>query len=372
MAKQKSKGGIVKLREKNLSDGRKSLYLDIYREGARTYEFLKIYVMPEHSSESKAYNRQMRHAADLRRMEVESAIIRGEYQIKDEKSPNIKLLDFFETLVAHRFETGVSYDTWVSVRKHLKAFPESDIELKKVDVLWMERFKSFLLRRVAQNSAHTYFNKLKSTLHEAFRQKLIEVNPADDVTSPKIVDTEREYLTTEELEKLFATDCRYPQLKYAFLFSAMTGLRKSDILKLKWEDIIHDSKTGWSVRYTQTKTKNFEFLHTTEEVVSVLDFMKKENSDHKEDDLVFPDLKFTTYMYTELTKWMLKAGITKDITFHNARHTYATLSLLHGTGLSVISNMLGHRDIRTTMRYAKVTDVAKMEAAKQFPKIKMS
>ena len=74
-------------------------------------------------------------------------------------------------------------------------------------------------------------------------------------------------------------------------------------------------------------------------------------------------------MNVELSKWVMKAKITKDITFHCARHTNATLLLTNGTDLYTVSKLLGHKDIKTTQIYAKIIDEKKRQAVNSIPQI---
>jgi site-specific recombinase XerD len=79
-------------------------------------------------------------------------------------------------------------------------------------------------------------------------------------------------------------------------------------------------------------------------------------------DKVFEGLTYSAYSNKHLATWIGLAGITKDITFHSFRHTYATLQLSQGTSIYTVSKMLGHRELKTTQIYAKVMDKAKREA----------
>jgi len=78
---------------------------------------------------------------------------------------------------------------------------------------------------------------------------------------------------------------------------------------------------------------------------------------------VFEGLKYSAWLNQQLTKWLYKAGITKEITFHCFRHTYATLQLSMGTDIYTVSKMLGHRDLKTTQVYAKIISQTKRDAA---------
>ena len=82
-----------------------------------------------------------------------------------------------------------------------------------------------------------------------------------------------------------------------------------------------------------------------------------------QDERVFVGLRYSAWYNVKLLQWVMKAGITKNITFHCARHTYATLQLSLGTDIYTVSKLLGHRELKTTQIYAKVIDDKKIEAA---------
>ena len=81
------------------------------------------------------------------------------------------------------------------------------------------------------------------------------------------------------------------------------------------------------------------------------------------DENVFLGLKYSAYNNKHLAQWIGAAGITKNITFHCFRHTFATLQLYNGTDIYTVSKMLGHKDLKTTQIYAKIVDEAKRTAA---------
>lgn len=152
-------------------------------------------------------------------------------------------------------------------------------------------------------------------------------------------------------------ECELPELKKAFLFSALTGLRWSDIEKLKWSEIQHSNDYGYYIRFRQKKTKGAETQPISEQAVSLLGERKEP------DDKIFDALHYSAWSNLKLQQWIYKAGIHKDITFHCARHTYATLQLTLGTDIYTVSKMLGHKELRTTQIYAKIIDEKKHEAA---------
>ena len=146
-------------------------------------------------------------------------------------------------------------------------------------------------------------------------------------------------------------------MKRAALFSALTGLRFSDIQKLTWEELANVPGQGYYIRFSQQKTKGVEELPISEQAYDLL------GQPGNLKDRVFQDLKYSAYHNKHLAQWIGAAGITKNITFQSFRHTYATLQLFSGTDDYTVSKLLGHRNLRTTQVYAKVVDEAKRVAA---------
>lgn len=174
----------------------------------------------------------------------------------------------------------------------------------------------------------------------------------------ELEETRREYLTLDELQRLYETDCEIPLLKQAAMFSAFTGLRHGDVVSLTW-DMIQRDNSGWVIRFTQRKTKGVEDMPISDEAV---EFLGERGDDAQ---IIFEAItKYTDDWYNRrLKKWIEAAGITKKITFHCFRHTFATLLLAQGTDIYTVSKMLGHRSVKTTQTYTKVVDRLKRDAA---------
>jgi integrase len=215
---------------------------------------------------------------------------------------------------------------------------------------------------LSSSSVSSYFNKFRACLKEAVKKKIIFSNPAIDVTNPKVVESVREYLTIDELKAIVNADCRYEVLKRAFIFSCLTGLRWSDINNLKWSELQNTSE-GWRITFHQQKTKGLQYLDMSEQARSYLGEQGNQN------EKVFIGLKYSSYMNVELSKWIMKAGITKNITFHCARHTFAVLQMTLGTELFTLQKLLGHAQIQTTQIYAKIIDEKKRDAVNKIPTI---
>ena len=155
---------------------------------------------------------------------------------------------------------------------------------------------------------------------------------------------------------LVETPCENDVLKRAALFSALTGLRHSDIQKLKWNEISFESNQP-RINFTQKKTKGVEYMPISQQALEICGEPKLPN------DLVFENLTNPSWINRPLKNWVAKAGIQKNITFHCFRHTFATLQLSNGTDIYTVSKMLGHTNVKTTQVYAKVIDEKKNKAA---------
>lgn len=208
-----------------------------------------------------------------------------------------------------------------------------------------------------QNSALSYFNKFKAALKQAYKDGYLRTDLNAKIKPIKQAETQRHFLTIEELNSLVKTDCNNPLLKRAALFSALTGLRFSDIAKLLWSELEYIEGNGYFIQFKQKKTKGVEMMPISDQAFSFLG-ERKEPADN-----VFEGLTYSAYSNKHLYQWIGAAGISKDITFHCFRHTFATLQLSNGTDIYTVSKMLGHRELKTTQVYAKVIDKTKREAA---------
>ena len=239
-------------------------------------------------------------------------------------------------------------------------WPFSEINPKTI-----EDFREFMITApqggsksgtVSINTASTYFSIFKAALKKAFVDGYLMTDIAAATKNIASEERRREHLTLEELNILAETPCDQPEMKRAALFSALTGLRHCDIQKLTWGEIQKDSN-GYRLNFTQQKTKGVEYMPISEQAVQLC------GEPGKPKQLVFPDLPDPSWISKPLKRWVESAGITRKITFHCFRHTYATLQLAGGTDIYTVSKMLGHTNVRTTQIYAKVVDEKKEKAA---------
>ena len=142
----------------------------------------------------------------------------------------------------------------------------------------------------------------------------------------------------------------------ASLFSALTGLRFSDVQALTWGKLEYLKDLGYYINFRQQKTGAVERMPVSKQAVELMGEPRGFN------DVVFQNMNRFPHMRKMFRKWISDAGIEKHISFHCFRHSFATNQLTLGNAITTVSKLLGHRDLKTTMVYAKVVDSAKREA----------
>lgn len=380
---------VVRLRQRTISGGRHSLYLDIYVNGRREYEFLKLYLIPERTREDKEHNRETMRLAEAVKAQRLVDVQNDRFGFESAYKLDTVFIDYYKKMCEERFNSEGSkgnWGNWWSCLQHLERFlskrHEDRITFRDITPEWIEAFREYLdttarcrdkrkhiitteaTKPLSQNSKQSYFNKVLACVNKAFNDRIIPHNPAVGAERFRDAETHRAYLTLEEVKAMAATECKYPVLKRAFLFSCLTGIRKSDIEKMRWSEV---QKQGELTRivFTQQKTGGVEYLDISPEAVPYL------GERGKPDQRVFVGFKYSSYMITELRMWAMRAGVAKDITFHSGRHTFAVLMLDLGADIYTVQKLLGHKEIRTTEIYAKLLDKKKQAAVLLIPRINL-
>jgi len=369
----------VTLRQKKISKGRKSLYLDFYppititKTGKQSRrEFLRLYIFEkpkspidkQHNSETIKIGESIRQKREnyINKPEIYNQYEKEQLRIKELGEQNF--VEYFKKLANKRKNSN--HANWVAALNYLESFTGGTLKFSDIKESVLEDFKEYLLTSkskrsdktiLSQNSAVSYFNKVKATLKQAYKDGILQIDLNSKVKPIKASETRREHLTIEELNKLVQTHCNDNLMKRAALFSALTGLRFSDIQKLVWGELEYIKGQGYFLNFSQKKTKGVEVLPISNQAYSIMG--KPGDRTTK----VFDGLKYSAYNNKHLFQWIGAAGITKEITFHCFRHTYATLQLYSGTDIYTVSKMLGHKDLKTTQVYAKIVDEAKRKAA---------
>lgn len=255
-------------------------------------------------------------------------------------------MEYFRKL-ANKKKTS-NHDNWMSALNYLNAFTGGDLRFSNLDESFCEDFKEYLLTALtkrsgkttlARNSALYYFNKFKAALKQSFRDGYLQTDLNAKVQPIKQAENRRNFLTLEEVNRLAKTECSLPILKQAALFSALTGLRFSDIEKMVWSELEFIEGQGYFIHFTQQKSEGVETMPISEQAFGLLGERKQPS------DKVFKGLVYSAWTNSHLLKWLTKAEIIKNVTFHSFRHTFATLQLSKGTDVYTVFKMLGHREV---------------------------
>ncbi|MDE6096313.1 MAG: site-specific integrase [Muribaculaceae bacterium] len=369
---------FVNLRQRKRPNGRVSLYLDICVDGVRRYEYLKLYLMPEVTRADKAANKETMRLAEAMKAQRVVEMQSRQFGLDIVDSSKVLFYDFIESLINRK--EGTTKTSWKNCMAHLLRYePNRSISFKDITPVWVQGFRDYLdfsarqwdidtrkrnvePKPISQGTKALMFQKLCSVLNLAVRQGMIASNPSATVERFKEPESDREFLTVEELRKLTATPPPDKEVARAFLFSCLTGLRWSDIVKLRWSNV---QKYGESTRivFTQQKTGGHEYLDLTPQAVDII------GERGKKDEKVFPNLTVVQTARINVTAWVNAAGIDKHITFHSGRHTFAIMMLDIGVDLYTVSKLLGHKSIETTQIYAKILDKNKQAAVNKIPSI---
>jgi len=362
--------GSVTLRKKILKKGRVSLYLDFWPKIVNPdtgklsrYQFLDIYLYKRPKNDTERFHNEetialAQHIQARRILDIQAM----KYDFISERMMKGNFVDFFET--EKNKASKSDSDNWDMALRYFKDFTGTYIPFPQVNETFAEEYADYLLsapalgnrnRPISQNTAVSYFAKFRATLRQAFKKRLLSTNIYELVDSISPKETHREFLTLEELQRLADTPCTSQVVYRASIFSALTGLRFSDIHTMRWDEI-RGSRGNYSVQFSIDKTDAADYLPIPDQAFDLL------GSIPDMDSLVFSGLSYSK-VRSVLPGWLAEAGIKKKFSFHCFRHTYATLQLLFGTDIVTLSKMLGHKDIKTTMIYVKIVDSLKRAAS---------
>lgn len=301
------------------------------------------------------------------------AIQNGNYDFLCEDHSNSSFLHFFKDKVEQREKEQRNHQSWRSTYLYLFRFCDGHLTFGSLTEAFCKDFKRYLLdthllktrKKLSQNAASAYFNIFREAVNEAHNENLLKENPLKRIKSISPEESDREFLTIEELQAMARAECDDPLLKKAALFSALTGLRWSDIKELKWKEVQHSKQLGLFIRFRIEKTNRPETLPISDQARELMGDLGRPH------EKVFAGLKYSNNVTLLLNRWAMKAGITKYLTFHCFRHTHATLQLSLGTDIYTVSKLLGHKKVETTQIYARIIDEKKREAADRIPRLKL-
>ncbi|MCL1666695.1 site-specific integrase [Elizabethkingia ursingii] len=373
----------ITLKRKNLKDGQISLYIEYYKGSTidingkrihlREFEYLKLYLNaePKNAKEKKENKETLELAENILAIR-KTNYIQGKFDIKSTTKSKRTFLNYFAEITEEKQKQDSSnnYGNWFSTFQHLKKIISPSMTFEEVDETFIKKVRNYIdydsrsksNLPLSQNSKYSYFNKFKAALRSAFDDGYLSINYATKIKSFDQAESQREYLTFEELQSLSKSPCKYEILKRAFIFSCLTGIRWSDINAMTWSEV-RDEGENSRINFRQEKTDGVEYLYISKQARDLL------SERQSPEERVFKGLKYSMTYNTEIVRWCNRAGIFKHITFHSARHTNAVLLLEGGADIYTVSKRLGHREIRTTAIYAKIVDKKMKEAAEMIPEL---
>ena len=309
--------------------------------------------------------------------------LKNGYLNKKEKAVSvIEVIDAHNIDMEKQIPESYSYGTYKNyktLKKHLikfirASFKQSDISIKKVDRAFIYKLERHLLFNTMcnQNGAMKVLQRFKKIIRRSKRRGLIEHDPYEDFVFT-FKRKEIEFLTQEEVDRIIEVnleDKSELKARELFVFSLYTGLSYADVISLKWHQI-HKDKDGSKFIYNQRKKTGESFIvPLLKPTIEILKYKIQ-----TDEDSIF-DYISNSFLNKLLKQIAKKARIFKNLTFHIARHTFATtITLNNDVPIVTVSKMLGHSSIKTTQIYAKVlqkkvtSDMKKIDK-KLFKKIK--
>ena len=299
---------------------------------------------------------------------ITSHLIKDIYLGKEEKKK--MLLEIFqnhnnqvEELVGKDFAPG-TLERYKTAKQHLESYILSeynleDIPVKNVDYKFISRFEYYLktVRNCSHNTAVKYVTNFKKIIRIAYAHDWITKDPfANWKARLKIED--REFLSEEEIQSIIEKEFsikRLDQVRDIFIFSCFTGLAYADVKKLNKDHIVIGIDGERWIKTHRTKTDTRSNIPILPMAQAILDKYKDDPS------VAFSNLVLPVLSNQKMNAYLKEiadvCGIKKNLTFHLARHTFATtVTLTNGVPIESVSKMLGHKSLKTTQHYAKILD----------------
>lgn len=348
----------VSIRYKEKTNGMKSVYLQFY-PGIRDskgeivkYEFLnlEVYSNPKTKTQ-RLFNKTIEEISESIRCQRYIQIVKRDYNFLGKDNLEGDFLEYF-----HR-NADFHGPKFEAARLHFEEFCGHSCKFKDLSPSLCEKYRFYILhdkhlancdKSIKHNTASSYFNVFLNIVKLAFKDNIIPDDYTKDVRPIKWNhDINKDYLTVEEIQLLEQMKYdKHPQLPQACLFSIYTGLRRSDILDLKWEHFVRRGNHVY-IEKKIVKTEMFVRLPLSRDALRIIGKRKKEGT-------VFTELTISI-LNIHVKRWLELANIRKHITFHCFRHTYAMMLTEKGISTNIISSLLCHKKLSSTQVYSKVT-----------------
>ncbi len=253
-------------------------------------------------------------------------------------------------------ETYYRYElTWRRLQNFIKEkYNSSDIPLDKINLRFLEKFYLYLREKhdCANDTAQKFMQKLEAVLIYVEKIRVIPSNPFLFYTY-QFDKKKPVYLTKQEIDRIWKKQFKTPRLtlvKDLFIFSCYTGLSFAEICNLRKDNIQKMNDGSSWIFIKRKKTDVMSYIPLLPIPIQLIGKYKNAKNE---------DLVFNTYTNQKTNEYLKEiaevCGIRKNLIFHVARHSFATLALSYGVSIESISGMLGHTNITTTQIYAQIT-----------------
>lgn len=385
-----------KLGAKILSDGRESLYLDYYFGYRMRYdkakdkkvavkdrkrEGLKLYIWQSPRTPiERQQNKETLELAKKIRFERGQEILESAEGYRLKKDRKINYLDYFKAYIDNYTKKDIRMVEMAFRRfkDFLRDTPEyskysKSIQPEQINKDMMVAFTEYLQSRSKGEGAKSIYQRFKKVINYAIEHDVIIKNPCKGVTI-KVDDQilKKDILSMEEEQTLIAThyDNENPNIRRAFIFCLYCGLRFCDVKDLTFANVDIPNKL---LKFEQNKTKG----HSVNSGVVIplndglLRLIGKPMAGHMETNLIFP-LPSYEMCLKALKRWVKRAGITKHISWHCARHSFAVNILNNGANIKTVASLLGHSGLKNTEKYTRAVDSLKQEAINSLPTLEIN
>lgn len=346
----------VKLRKRKNADGTISLRLDIYKDGRRIIETLKHLQLSKSSNladreSNKEKLKQAEAIAIKRAAELEANNYDMEVDLSKKTIVTIWMQSYVDSYTKKDKRSMQSVLNKFS--KFLLASRKPNLTFAELQPLMIEDFVEYLEKDSIGEGARSYYNRFKKMIRHAYRKRIIKNNVLDFVERKATGKArKKDILTLEELKLLSETPMNSPEIKRAFLFTCVTGLRWCDIKEITWKNINIKDRM---LNVTQSKTSEDVSIPLNDTAIKLLGEPEKATMK------VF-SLPSSNGCNKTLKAWVERAGIQKYITWHNGRHSFGTNLIYNEVDVLTASKLLGHNSLRHTQRYVNTAAEMKQKA----------
>jgi site-specific recombinase XerD len=257
-----------------------------------------------------------------------------------------------------------TYQKYNTAKNHFQAFLQKhyhveDVSIKAVDYQMIQQYGIYLKteKGCSYNTATKFLQNLKTITSISIRSGWLVKDPFNGI-SLSLKEVDRPYLTMEEMQRLIEFHSVFDRLNKVrdfFIFSCYTGLAYIDVKQLKRSEIEGDETTGYRIRTRRQKTGGRANIPLLDIPMSIIrNYAKLELLDPN--DTILPILS-NQKMNAYLKELADLCNIQKDLSYHVARHTFATtVTMMNGVPIETVSKMLGHKNIHSTQHYARIVD----------------